>query len=105
MKKPKDYDSDKKIQYDDIEKFSTLIPPEITAVITGLVEVIPMTTEFIDVSPKDNTLISPKHTHVITGIAEVLHENLPDRLPLTCDIQYVIDLSQELVFPTCHTIG
>jgi len=51
-------------------------------VITEFVEVIPMTTEFTDVSPKDSTPISLKLNHVIMEIAEVLHEDLLDKLPL-----------------------
>ena len=72
-----------------------------------LVEVTFVTMDFTDVSPKDDTLIFPKLIHVIAENVEVPHENLPDKLPPTRDIQHVIDLvpaSQELVFLTCHTI-
>jgi len=51
-----------------------------------LVEVTSVTMEFADVLPKDSTPNSPKLIHVITGIAEVLHEDFPDKLPLTHDI-------------------
>jgi len=62
-------------------------------VITELVEVISVTTEFIDVSPKDNTLIFSKLIYVITGIVEVLHEDPSDKLPPMHDIQHIIDLT------------
>ena len=61
--------------------------------ITKLVEVTSVITNFTDVSPKDSTSIFPKLIHVITKIAEVLHEDLPDKLSPTCDIQHAIDLT------------
>jgi len=60
--------------------------------ITELVEVTSVTTEFTDVPPKDSTPISPKLIHVITEIAKLLHEDLPDRLPPMRHIQYIINL-------------
>ena len=59
-------------QGDDNEESSTLISPEVTPVITELVELFFVTTEFTVVSLKDNTLIFPKLIHVFTGIVEVL---------------------------------
>jgi len=50
------------IHGDDIEEFSTSIPPEAIQVIIELVQVTSVTTEFIDVSPKDSFSISPQ-TH------------------------------------------
>ena len=52
MKEPEDYVSDEEIQSDDIKESGTPIPPEAT-LITELVEVTSVTTEFTDVSPKD----------------------------------------------------
>ena len=99
MKESEDYVSNEEIQGDDIEESSTPIPLEATSVITKLAEVTFVTTEFIDVSPKDSTSISPKLIHVITEIVEVLHEDLPDRLQLMHDIQHVIDLTPGASLP------
>ena len=74
MEEPEDHVFDEEIQGDDNEESCISIPPEATPVITELVEVTSVNTEFTDVSPKDNTLIFPKLIHVFTGIAEVFHE-------------------------------
>ena len=84
MKEHEDYVSDEEMQGD--EEFMTTILPEATLVIIELVKITFVTMEFTDVSPKDNTLIFPKPIHVITGIAEALHEDLPDKLPPTRNI-------------------
>ena len=52
MTEPADYDSDKEIKSDDIEKSSTLIPSKDTLLIT----------KFTDVFPKDSILIPPEVT-------------------------------------------
>ena len=53
----------------------------------------------------------PKLIHVIAGNVKVPHENLPDKLPPTRDIQHVInltpraslpDLRHHMVDPTMH---
>ena len=59
-----------------IEEFSTPGPPE----------TIPVTTEFTDISPKDNTLILPEVTPVITVFVAIFSEDLMDKLPPTHDI-------------------
>ena len=75
MKEPEDYVSDEEIQGDNIKESSTLIPPEATPVMTEFVEVTSVTTEFIDIPPKDSTPIFPKLIHMNTGIVEALHED------------------------------
>jgi len=92
VEEPEDYVSDEEIQGDDIKDSTTPIPHETSLVITELVEVTSVTTEFTDVSHKNNTPISPKIIHVITEIAEVFHEDHPDKLSPTRDIQHIIDL-------------
>jgi len=55
-------------------------------------------------SPLKKHFDSPEVTHVITEFIAVFSEDLSDKLPPTRDIQHAIELVQELVFPTCHTI-
>ena len=39
-----------------------------------------------------NTPNSPEATPMITKLVDVLHENLPDKLPQTRDVQHTINL-------------
>ena len=101
VEEPEDSDSNNKIASDNIVKSSTSIPFEVTPMIPAYtdfyleantlipLEVTPVITDLTDVSPKDKTPNLPEVTSIITKYV-VFSEDLPDKLPLTCDIQYAI---------------
>ena len=100
---PRDYDSDKEITCDNFEESITSSPLEVVPVIMEftdvslkgitpiLSEVTLMITELTDISLKDNTLNLSEVTPIITK-SVIFSEDLPDKLPPTCDIQHTIEL-------------
>jgi len=54
--------------------------------------VTPVITELTDVFPKDITPNPPEVTPIVIEFAAVFSEDIPDKLPLTHDIQHVIEL-------------
>ena len=81
-KESKDSDLDEKITGDNLGESSTSNP----------LEIVTDTTEFTDVSPKDNALNLPEVNPIIKESITVFSEDLPNKLLLTCDIQHAIEL-------------
>jgi len=88
VEKPEDFNS-KEIMGGNIKESNTSSP----------LEVIQVTTEFIDIFLEDSTLFLPEVTPVTMEFDDVLSEDLSGKLPLTYDIQYVVDLIPEASLP------
>ena len=89
VEEAQDFNSDKENMDGNIEISSTSSP----------LEVIPVTTKFIHVFPKDSTSIPLEVTPMTTEFDDVLSEDLLHKLSLTCDIQHVVDLIPEASLP------